>query len=102
MASGLAGFIRFLRSPPRERNRDERQGAEQAGDEQVVVYSWPNGRDKEIRATWTNFNGARWAHLRVFVADDQDGMHPTKKGIAVRDDALHHLETAIQKLREAA
>jgi hypothetical protein len=71
------------------------------GDERTV-YSWPSGRDTEVRASWSSFKGKRYAHVRTYVADENDEMHATRKGVAVPVDSLHHLEEAVEKLREAA
>lgn len=71
-------------------------------DEDRIVYSWPRGRDEEVRATLSEFKGRLYAHVRVYVADDADEMHPTRKGIAVRVEDLPHLSAAVDALLEAA
>jgi hypothetical protein len=66
-----------------------------------VVYAFPKNRDEEIRATLNTFKGRRYAHLRVYVADENGVDHPTRKGIAVNVEDLPKLLAAVEALVEA-
>jgi hypothetical protein len=66
-----------------------------------VVYAFPKNRNEEVRATLNTFNGQRYAHVRVYVADENDVDHPTRKGIAVKIEDLPKLLAAVEALIEA-
>lgn len=66
-----------------------------------VVYSFPKSRNEEVRATLNTFNGKRYAHVRVYVADENDVDRPTKRGIALKVDDLPKLLAAVEALIEA-
>jgi Transcriptional Coactivator p15 (PC4) len=67
-----------------------------------TVYAFPKNRNEEVRATLNTFKGQRYAHLRVYVADENDVDHPTRKGIAVKVEHLPKLLAAVDALIEAA
>lgn len=66
-----------------------------------VVYAFPKNRNEEVRATLNTFKGNRYAHVRVYVADEDDVDHPTRKGIAVAVEDLPKLLAAVEALVEA-
>jgi hypothetical protein len=66
-----------------------------------VVYAFPRNRNEEVRATLNTFNGQRYAHVRVYIADENDVDHPTRKGIAVKVADLPKLLAAVEALIEA-
>ena len=66
-----------------------------------VVYTFPKNSREEVRASLTTYRGHRLADLRVFVADEDDVDHPTRKGIAVRVEDLPKLLAAVEALIEA-
>jgi hypothetical protein len=66
-----------------------------------TVYSWPRGRDEEIRASIRRFRGRLRADLRIYFADADDVDHPTKRGISIRAEDLHHLRAAVEALEAA-
>jgi hypothetical protein len=66
-----------------------------------VVYAFPKNRNEEVRATLNVFKGRRYAHVRVYVADEDDVDRPTRKGIAVAVEDLPKLLAAVEALVEA-
>jgi Transcriptional Coactivator p15 (PC4) len=71
-------------------------------DQDTIVYCWPKNSREEVRAMLTTFKGHRLADIRVYAAsDDDDGDHPTRKGIAVRVEDLPKLLEAVQALIDA-
>lgn len=66
-----------------------------------VVYTFPKNRNEEVWATLSTFKGKRYAHVRVYVADEDDVDHPTRKGIAVAVEDLPRLLAAVEALVEA-
>ncbi len=71
-------------------------------DESVTVYRWRRNHREDVLATLSTFRGYRLADIRVYVADEGDEERPTRKGIAVRVEDLHHLRAAVEALVEAA
>jgi hypothetical protein len=67
-----------------------------------IVYAFPKNRNEEVRATLNMFNGQRYAHVRVYVADENDVDHPTRKGIAVKVEDLPKLLAAVEALVKTA
>ncbi len=69
--------------------------------EDRVVYAFPKNRNEEVRATLSTFKGRRFAHVRVYVSDEDDELHPTRKGVAVKVEDLPKLLAAVEALIEA-
>jgi transcriptional coactivator p15 (PC4) len=65
------------------------------------VYSWPKNHSEEVRATIGTFRGHRIASLRVYVANEDDELFPTKKGLSLRVADLPRLREAVDALIEA-
>ena len=65
------------------------------------AYHEPPARRAEIRATIGAFHGHELADIRVY-AHSEDGLVPTRKGIAVRVEDLPKLCEAVDALIEAS
>jgi Transcriptional Coactivator p15 (PC4) len=66
------------------------------------VYTWPKNSREEYRATLSEFKGHELADIRVYVADEDDVDHPTRKGLSVKVSDLPRLREAVDALIEAA
>jgi hypothetical protein len=75
---------------------------ESTSGDMTVVGSFPKNAFEEVYAYFAPYNGQLLAHVRVFVSDDEDTMHPTKKGIAVRLGALPKLAELVETLLRSA
>lgn len=63
-----------------------------------TVYVWAKNSREEVRATLKTWKGHELADLRVWMADDDDVDHPTKRGLALRVDDLPKLREAVEAL----
>ena len=63
-----------------------------------TVYSFAKSKDEEVHASLSTYRGRLRADLRVWVADEKDALHPTKKGISVPVADLPKLLAAVEAL----
>jgi Transcriptional Coactivator p15 (PC4) len=70
-------------------------------DDMTVVSAFVKNAFEEVRAYFASYKGRDLAHIRVFVSDDEDVMHPTKKGVAVRIEDLPKLAELVGALMQA-
>ena len=68
----------------------------------TVVGAFAKNALEEVRGYLAQYMGRDLAHIRVFVADDKDAMHPTKKGVAIRVEDLPKLAELVGALMQAS
>lgn len=68
-----------------------------------VVHTIKRAREnEELRATFGEYKGAHYCHLRLYFRSDVDGeWHPTHKGISIAAESFHEIEAAVGALRKA-
>jgi Transcriptional Coactivator p15 (PC4) len=105
IALALSGGTRAL---PRVESLaiDEREKEEELkntpSDDMIVVGAFIKNAFEEVRAYLAPYKGRDLAHIRVFVSDDEDVMHPTKKGIAIGTEDLPKLAELVDALLRAS
>jgi Transcriptional Coactivator p15 (PC4) len=63
-----------------------------------LVHLWKKNGREEVRASLDVFKGRPVADIRVYVADENGDLRPTKKGICVRVDDLPRLRESVESL----
>jgi hypothetical protein len=72
--------------------------ATKATNEMQIVHVFVKNAFDEVWAYLQPFKGHDLAHIRVFSSGDNDEMHPTKQGLALRVEDLAKLGDAVASL----
>lgn len=62
-----------------------------------VVHTFPKNAHEEVWAYLQEYRGHQLAHVRVFTVDEQ-GDHPTRRGLALKVEDLPELVEAVAAL----
>jgi hypothetical protein len=72
-----------------------------ANDAMQVVHVFAKNRFDEVRTYIQPFKRYDLAHIRIFTLGDDDEMHPTRQGVAVKLSDLPKLAEAVAALVSA-
>ncbi len=66
-----------------------------------VIYKFQKNTVETIQASITEFNGKKYADLRIYYTDDNNELQPTKKGLTVSVESFPEIKKAVNELEKA-
>lgn len=68
----------------------------------IAIATIRKNTREEIRVAVATYHGSRFVDVRIYIDGNGDDRVPTRKGVAVRADAVQPLIEALQRAHELA